>query len=59
MNNSQESYYKTLLQITVGLDLALKAKNPLPIIEGAYRVAVKGLDSYQYRKLLEDLPKNI
>ena len=57
MINSKESYFKTLLLIASKAEEALKAKDPKPVLEEIRKVAYKGLDSYQYRKLLEAVPK--
>jgi hypothetical protein len=57
MSNSKESYFKTLLLIASKADEGLKTKDPRAVLEEIRKVAYKGLDSYQYRKLLEELPK--
>lgn len=57
MSKSQKSYFKTLLLIVSKAEEALKAKDPRPVLEEIRKIAYKGLDSYQYRKLLEEVPK--
>jgi len=57
MSKSEKSYFKTLLLIACKTGEALKAKDPVPLLEEIRKIAYKGLDSYQYRKLLEELPK--
>ena len=57
MINSKESYFKTLLMIACKTGEALRAKDPIPLLEEIRKIAYKGLDSYQYRKLLEAVPK--
>jgi hypothetical protein len=57
MSKSEKSYFKTLLLIACKAGEALKAKEPKPILEEIRKIAYKGLDSYQYRKLLEEVPK--
>lgn len=57
MSKSQKSYFKTLLLIVSKAEEALKVKDPRPVLEEIRKIAYKGLDSYQYRKLLEEVPK--
>ena len=57
MSKSEKSYFKTLLLIVSKAEEALKAKEPKPVLEEIRKIAYKGLDSYQYRKLLEEVPK--
>jgi len=57
MSKSQKSYFKTLLLIVSKAEEALKAKDPTPALVEIRKIAYKGLDSYQYRKLLEEVPK--
>jgi len=57
MSKSEKSYFKTLLLIVSKTEDALKAKEPKLVLEEIRKIAYKGLDSYQYRKLLEELPK--
>lgn len=57
MSKSQKSYFKTLLLIVSKTEEALKAKDLRPVLEEIRKIAYKGLDSYQYRKLLEEVPK--
>lgn len=51
---SKQSYYRNLLFIAIKADEALKAKDPREKLLEIKRIAYKALDSYQYRKLLEE-----
>lgn len=54
---SKQSYYRNLLFIAIKADEALKAENPREKILEIRKIAYKALDSYQYRKLLEEAKK--